>query len=338
MKDAAQNYWVAQGYYTSCTDLPLEDWSNSTVMGLYFNGVVEYLIGDSVRSTSLRMAIADNGGTILGFEGSASAEQVTEYFLSGQLVSNSFNGNWNIYDGLSHPRNLTGCEFWASWEIKYVFGFDMCAEHGEFRSIRFACPKTCGCSTSDFKGCPISCSIDPEDLPEMKGSLEQKGPKGAASGSGPSPGPGPGPSPGLPPSSPLTGPQPRQAAGPSAPVSGPVYQPEQGPSPSPGPEPGPSPPVSDPVSGPEPSLSPGPGPSPSVSDPVSGPEPSPSPGPGPSPPVSDPVSGPEPSPSPGPGPSPPVSGPVSGPEPSPSPGPGPSPPVSGPVSGPEPSP
>eukprot|EP00927_Polykrikos_kofoidii_P015377 TRINITY_DN1681_c1_g1_i1.p1 TRINITY_DN1681_c1_g1~~TRINITY_DN1681_c1_g1_i1.p1 ORF type:complete len:207 (+),score=5.24 TRINITY_DN1681_c1_g1_i1:59-622(+) len=159
-----QNYWLLHGVYHPCYDTSPESWvDENPVMRLYFDGLLEYVNVNSAKATSVRMSIKNYGSVVLGFGKKASAEQVADYFLSGGLVNDTFNQRWNIYDGIPHPRNLTGCRFWTSWEIRWLLGFDICAEDGRFRSIRFACPESCWCGPLNNAGCPISCAVSHDE-------------------------------------------------------------------------------------------------------------------------------------------------------------------------------
>mmetsp|Transcript_6882 Transcript_6882/g.22104 ORF Transcript_6882/g.22104 Transcript_6882/m.22104 type:complete len:99 (-) Transcript_6882:29-325(-) len=74
---------------------------------------------------------------------------------SGSFLADITSGRWQFAPGVPHPRGLTGCQFWTSWEVVMVFGTDLCAVD-DFRSLRMFCPVSCRCKAED-KECPTTC-------------------------------------------------------------------------------------------------------------------------------------------------------------------------------------
>jgi len=75
------------------------------------------------------------------------------------------NGFWDalksseflIAEGISHPRNLSGCNFLVSYEIQYLLNLNFCDGH-TFTTLRVVCPLACECNSVMGVGCPSSCS------------------------------------------------------------------------------------------------------------------------------------------------------------------------------------
>jgi hypothetical protein len=88
------------------------------------------------------------------------SEMHTEVFWSlidGSFVNRTSQGIWKLAPGVPHPRLLTGCEFWASWEVVALMGVDFC-QTGAFRSLRIVCPVSCKCKSTNPE-CPFSCGM-----------------------------------------------------------------------------------------------------------------------------------------------------------------------------------
>merc|ERR1740121_1995904 len=61
------------------------------------------------------------------------------------MAQSLLDGNWDLMPGVPHPRNLTGCDYLTSFEVKALLNTDLCSAD-EYSSIRFMCPVSCGCS------------------------------------------------------------------------------------------------------------------------------------------------------------------------------------------------
>merc|ERR1711879_1133133 len=78
----------------------------------------------------------------------------------GALLSVMLGGAWEFMPGVPHPRNLTGCDYLASSELKFILGMDLCSPE-YYRSIRDICPISCGCGT--MPECPFACNSTSAD-------------------------------------------------------------------------------------------------------------------------------------------------------------------------------
>ncbi|CAK0838547.1 unnamed protein product [Prorocentrum cordatum] len=82
-------------------------------------------------------------------------EPVATGAIGRALVS----GIWELMPGLAHPRGLSGCDFLASYEVTSLLNLDACAD-GDHTSLRFFCPKACGCDSSfGMDECPVACVL-----------------------------------------------------------------------------------------------------------------------------------------------------------------------------------
>merc|ERR1711920_795145 len=82
---------------------------------------------------------------------------VPRFMTSRAFVNSVLAGRWEFYPGMPHPRGLSGCNFWTSWEVTSLLGIDFCSE-ASFRSLRYFCPVSCHCSPQGGDGCPDSCA------------------------------------------------------------------------------------------------------------------------------------------------------------------------------------
>mmetsp|Transcript_27699 Transcript_27699/g.79557 ORF Transcript_27699/g.79557 Transcript_27699/m.79557 type:complete len:812 (+) Transcript_27699:47-2482(+) len=120
----------------------------------YFKLGLAYLLSQTQTLLTVYAAL-NRGRAHLGI----TVEQSDALFrslINGSLVETVSAGNWNLVPGLAHPRGLQGCQFWTSWEIKFILGVDFCdAKH--FRSLRPYCPVSCDCREGSIQ-CPPRCS------------------------------------------------------------------------------------------------------------------------------------------------------------------------------------
>jgi hypothetical protein len=70
---------------------------------------------------------------------------LVKWISNGSMAQSFVDGTWELMPGLSHPRNLTGCDYLASFEVRMLLNIDLCGAE-EYSSIRFMCPVSCGCS------------------------------------------------------------------------------------------------------------------------------------------------------------------------------------------------
>merc|ERR1712217_848614 len=70
--------------------------------------------------------------------------EFAEAFLNGTIRREYAKFQWTLGLGIPHPRGLRGCDFITSYEVTALKGFSFC-DVGLFRSIRFTCPRSCGC-------------------------------------------------------------------------------------------------------------------------------------------------------------------------------------------------
>lgn len=118
---------------------------------LYVRGLFENLQSQTSFKKRVENAIK-NEFNLLQVEADMQDDLVA-YVTSGNIRKSFLNGKWELMPGLPHPRNLTGCEYLASMEVKALLNIDLCAT-GDYRSIRYLCPETCGCTNKAFK--PVS--------------------------------------------------------------------------------------------------------------------------------------------------------------------------------------
>jgi len=138
----------------SCQDAAPNLFTVEPISG-YLNGVLEFVGSNAQYVGTLAQRIEQVGGfSGLGLdilESQANSTHVKH--LLKESLDQALVGNWN--SGVLHPRKLSGCEFWASWEITAIIGIDLCAV-GSFRSIRMFCPVSCKCFQR-WEQCPMSC-------------------------------------------------------------------------------------------------------------------------------------------------------------------------------------
>lgn len=132
------------------------------LMGLYLEGLVEYLQSDPRFAAHIRAVTKYFVGTgdlnITAEEG--------EYLLYHALTvdenwSETLN-RWLILPEKPHPRNLTGCDYLTSWEVTAITSINLCMIDTH-RSIRWVCPTSCGCYRG-MEECPLTCPRAPNVL------------------------------------------------------------------------------------------------------------------------------------------------------------------------------
>ncbi|CAK0866078.1 unnamed protein product, partial [Prorocentrum cordatum] len=75
--------------------------------------------------------------------------ELARWISNGSLVESFLDGHWELMRDVPHPRNLTGCDYLASYEVRLLLNADLCSA-GEFSSIQFMCPVSCGCSLGEM--------------------------------------------------------------------------------------------------------------------------------------------------------------------------------------------
>jgi len=100
--------------------------------------------------------------------------EFTRHLVYGDLVGSilgfdmqpswGYPGKWEIFPGFcfTHwydrnpsPECKSGCDFLTSVDMVWLLGVDLCSD-SEFASLRYICPKACGCGTNSE--CPTSCA------------------------------------------------------------------------------------------------------------------------------------------------------------------------------------
>lgn len=82
---------------------------------------------------------------------------LAESIRNGKHMSDLRAGRWNLLGGLPHPRGLEGCEFLTSFELIYLWNFDVCDSY--YGSLRHVCPVSCNCHKHVGEQCPATCAV-----------------------------------------------------------------------------------------------------------------------------------------------------------------------------------
>merc|ERR1712060_327213 len=85
------------------------------------------------------------------------SQSMVLYLMSDNFARNVESGVWDFLPGYPHPRGLTGCRFWTSWEVSGILQVNLCSADDRFRSLRTACPESCDCK-SHMPECPYGCA------------------------------------------------------------------------------------------------------------------------------------------------------------------------------------
>mmetsp|Transcript_133345 Transcript_133345/g.414646 ORF Transcript_133345/g.414646 Transcript_133345/m.414646 type:complete len:500 (-) Transcript_133345:16-1515(-) len=150
---------MAQFTAPMCSDVAPEEFATDSFLQNYIRGFYSYflsLMESGGVSVSLKMEVeylVDK----LHIKPDEVNQTVSRILDSGSFLQDIITGRWQFAPGVPHPRGLTGCKFWTSWEVAMLFGTDLCAVKG-FRSIRMFCPQSCGCK-KEAKECPITCPM-----------------------------------------------------------------------------------------------------------------------------------------------------------------------------------
>lgn len=122
---------------------------------LYIKGLKDYITGTPLVAQGVL-----GGAEVLAYAfpdlEPQLIDELVDHVLTGGLFDEMAAGNWSLFPGTPHPRNLTGCDYLASWEIAAVINVNLCDDEGTLVSIRTWCPVACGCV--EAKGaCPSAC-------------------------------------------------------------------------------------------------------------------------------------------------------------------------------------
>jgi len=139
----------------TCLDTSTPSFSTEKYLIKYFHGLYQFITASisSVRGVGY---ILQARGHMIGIPTDRSKEVFYNVVnAAGEFWYDVTHGHWRFAKGLRHPRRLTGCAFWTSWEVAFLLGIDLCGV-GHFRSLRAICPVSCGCR-SGMDECPHSC-------------------------------------------------------------------------------------------------------------------------------------------------------------------------------------
>mmetsp|Transcript_121181 Transcript_121181/g.388142 ORF Transcript_121181/g.388142 Transcript_121181/m.388142 type:complete len:565 (+) Transcript_121181:198-1892(+) len=157
----------------NCTDVAPSAFGDGA-LHKYMHGVLEYVYAYPERAPtvqkSFRVLIYNNYlaysipvTNLLKRE----MRNVTNFLLSRKFIDSMVSERWELYAGVPHPRNLTGCDFVTSWEFAAIFQLDLCETGAGYRSIRTYCPEACRC-TPDAPECPVAgCGALPTPAPAV---------------------------------------------------------------------------------------------------------------------------------------------------------------------------
>jgi len=155
---ASMGLFASIGVSDPCRDVTPSEFSTSDPLKNYIRGFYAYflsLMESGGISISMKIELSD-------LEDNFNIPSSQLDFLYNHILNSSFlhditQGYWQFAPGIPHPRGLTGCQFWTSWEAVLVFGTDLCAT-SSFRSLRMFCPESCSCKARDDE-CPMSCPV-----------------------------------------------------------------------------------------------------------------------------------------------------------------------------------
>lgn len=155
-------FWLAradgvatQDILVTCADVEPARFGEDPALRLYISKSLEYFRSQQellVGSFSMLSTESQRVGIPREFKRAAFI-----HLVSGGFVDDAIAGRWNIAPGTPHPRHLTGCAFWTSWEVISITGIDLCHAVGNYRTIRPYCPIACGCRRGGSQ-CPPSCT------------------------------------------------------------------------------------------------------------------------------------------------------------------------------------
>jgi len=123
----------------------------------YVRGLFEYLTSLSGFNDSVTEVVEKDYAGVNPDEGMMA--DLIEHVATGAMGRALVSGIWELMPGLAHPRGLSGCDFLASYEVTSLLNLDACAD-GDHTSLRFFCPKACGCDSSfGMDECPVACVL-----------------------------------------------------------------------------------------------------------------------------------------------------------------------------------
>ncbi|CAK0868153.1 unnamed protein product [Prorocentrum cordatum] len=104
--------------------------------------------------------------------------ELARWISNGSLIESFLDGHWELMRDVPHPRNLTGCDYLASYEVRVLLNADLCSA-SEFSSIQFMCPVSCGCSLGKmYRSSPSSDGVQftrVDDIVMVSNRLEDLG-------------------------------------------------------------------------------------------------------------------------------------------------------------------
>jgi len=140
-----------------CVDQLLDNVNqDSEIWSKYVYGTADFLNHEVLSYFEYLLDLVHFYHEPLGFNWSE-VEFVYTSIFHGYLWRSLADFQFVFAENISHPRNLTGCQFMASWELKAILGVDLCSADGH-ASLRTTCPVCCGCLI-DRTGCWPTCSL-----------------------------------------------------------------------------------------------------------------------------------------------------------------------------------
>lgn len=122
-------------------------------MSIYRRQLWHYLSSSSSWN-QIAYGLGENFLVSLGIPANKT-DDFRETLISGSFVLTLGKAEW--MEGVPFSRGLAQpCEVLASGEMTLVLGINLCGTH-LFRSLRFACPVSCGCKTRGGFECPAAC-------------------------------------------------------------------------------------------------------------------------------------------------------------------------------------
>uniref|UniRef100_A0A7R9ZVK9 Uncharacterized protein n=1 Tax=Pyrodinium bahamense TaxID=73915 RepID=A0A7R9ZVK9_9DINO len=146
------------GRAARCEDVAPVRFNEDHALRSYFNQAFDFWLSRPEMMTASHTAVTLKAEE-LDIPRNQSGHAFTS-LLNGSFLESNLAGRWEFPHGHRHPRGLTGCQFWASWEVTLMLGLDFCSS-GSFRSLRPYCPVSCGCLQAGGRQCPTACSGDP---------------------------------------------------------------------------------------------------------------------------------------------------------------------------------
>jgi len=140
----------------NCEDMLIDKALSDTVWRKYVYGLKSYMHSLDQFSSGV-LANIENNYEILGIA-HGDITNVHEHIIGSGFWDDMARHNFSIGRGVSHPRNLTGCEFLASYELIYILNINLC-EPGKGTPLKVVCPESCGCKFNP-SDCPRSCHKD----------------------------------------------------------------------------------------------------------------------------------------------------------------------------------